>query len=67
MKPQPYLINSLAIMLEKSKLGHEIYEFNKICLSYSTELIKSLLKKEDIDFIEPKGGIFLMIDLSRYL
>lgn len=67
MKPQPYLINSLAIMLEKSKFGQEIYEFNKICLSDSTELIKSLLKKENIDFIEPKGGIFLMIDLSGYL
>lgn len=30
-------------------------------------MIVRLLKEESIDFTEPKGGIFLMIDLSHYL
>ena len=54
-------------MLELSNYAQNIYNYNAVCLQESSNLIMNLLKKEGVEFIEPKSGIFLLIDLSEYM
>lgn len=68
IKPQPYIANAIELILEASNCGQDIIEYNQCCLNAAKELVFGLLKKEGIDvFLEPEGGVFLMIDLSKYL